>query len=144
MTVPTSSQTVAHATYSNITLTVAGSPDGALPRPGSRSIRVLSAEPLIAIALPRNPRGTRRGGSYVPGSSPIAMPNHTPSTRSLLSRVARVRSIGTPCVQSPVPPVSTRDVWIIVDWENHGHARRELSGQGRQKRTGPRASTGAY
>src|SRR5215475_10632864 len=37
--VPRSSQTVAHATYSNVTRTVAGSTDGAATRPGSR-IRV--------------------------------------------------------------------------------------------------------
>src|SRR5215510_4397439 len=38
--VPTRSQTVAHATYSNVTRTVAGSTDGAAIRLGSR-IRVL-------------------------------------------------------------------------------------------------------
>src|SRR5262249_39106420 len=42
MVVPTSSQTVAHATYSNVTRTVAGSAEGEGGSPGSR-IRVLIA-----------------------------------------------------------------------------------------------------
>jgi hypothetical protein len=54
--VPTSSHTVAHATYSNVTRTVAGSTDGAGTRPGSR-IRV-----LIVV--------TTRAGESKPRASP--------------------------------------------------------------------------
>src|SRR5262249_54907999 len=49
MPVPTSSQTVAHTTYSNSTRTVAASTDGVATRPGSR-IRVRIADNPIVIA----------------------------------------------------------------------------------------------
>src|SRR5262249_41872276 len=49
MPVPTSSQTVAHTTYSNSTRTVAASTDGVATRPGSR-IRVRIADSPIVIA----------------------------------------------------------------------------------------------
>jgi len=49
MVVPASSQTVAHATYSNVTRTAGASVEGAATRPGSR-IRVRIAEGSIVIA----------------------------------------------------------------------------------------------
>ena len=62
MPVPTRSQTVAHTTYSNSTLTVAASTDGAATRPGSR-IRVRIAENPIVIA-PDAFEAAARGRSY--------------------------------------------------------------------------------
>src|SRR3989442_14446405 len=49
MVVPASSQTVANATYSNVTRTAGASVEGAATRPGSR-IRVRIAEGSIVIA----------------------------------------------------------------------------------------------
>src|SRR6267142_5564570 len=64
--VPTRSHAVAHATYSNITRTVAGSTDGAAVRPGSR-IRVLIARRSIVIA---GASSRRPLDSFVPKARP--------------------------------------------------------------------------
>src|SRR2546428_4158207 len=60
MVMPASSQTVAHATYSNVTRTVGASVEDAATRPGSR-IRVRIAEDSIAIALRSCARVAREG-----------------------------------------------------------------------------------
>jgi hypothetical protein len=72
MVVPTRSQTVAHARYSNITRAVGASVDCAATRPGSR-IEVLIAERPIVIALTRVLTGACRAEDVLSeGSSALA------------------------------------------------------------------------
>src|SRR5689334_8595845 len=72
MVVPTRSQTVAHARYSNVARAVGASVDCAATRPGSR-IEVLIAERSIVIALTRVLTGACRAEDVLSeGSSALA------------------------------------------------------------------------
>src|SRR5262249_24586645 len=87
--VPTSSQTVAHATYSNVTRTVAGSTHPAGTRPGSR-IRVLIA--VITRAERSNPRAKPKCLVLLPSALGFASFLRTPA--SFLRRQDALSDLG--------------------------------------------------